>query len=74
MLIEQRIALIVVAQIALFRPIREGASRMPYVMLMVFANGFRPVLAVFDSGLQEEVVLLGVIDFGVQRTSNTTCA
>ena len=68
-LIEKRTALIVVAQIAFLRPIREGAPRMPHVMPMVLANGFRRVLAVFDSGLQEAVVPPGVIDFGGQRTS-----
>ena len=69
MLIEKRTALIVVAQIALLRPIREGAARMHHVMSMVLANGFGRVLAVFDSGPQEAVVPPGVIDFGGQRTS-----
>ena len=69
MLIEKRTALIAVAQIALLRPIREGAPRMPHVMSIVFANGFGRVLAVFDSGPQEAVVPPGVIDFGGQRTS-----
>ena len=62
MLIELRTALIVVAQIALLRPIREGALRMPLVMSMVFANRFGRVLAVFDSGPQEAVFLPSVID------------
>ena len=46
MLIEKRSALIVVAQIALLRPICEGAPRMPYVMSMVLANGFGRVLTI----------------------------
>ena len=69
MLIEKRTALIVVSQIALIKPIREGARRIPHVMWIVLANGFGRVLAVFDSGLQEAVVLPGVIEFGGQRTS-----
>ena len=69
MLIEKRTALIVVAQIALLRQIREGAPRMPHVMSMVLAIGFGRVLAVFDNGPQEAVVPPGVIDFGGQRTS-----
>ena len=69
MLIEKRIALIVVAQIALLRPIREGAPRMPHVMSMVLANGFGRVFVVFDSDPREAVVPPGVIDFGGQRTS-----
>ena len=68
MLIEKRTAL-VVEQIALLRPIRESAPRMPHVMSMVLANGFGRVLAVFDRGPQEAVVPPGVIDFGGQRTS-----
>ena len=68
MLIEIRTALLVVAQIAVFRPIREGAPRMPHVMSMVLANGSGRVLAVFDSGPQEVVVPPGVIDYGGQRT------
>ena len=56
MLIEKRTALIVVAQIALLRPVGEGAQKMPRVMSMVLANGFGRVLTVFDSGPQEAVV------------------
>ena len=53
MLIEKRTALIVVGQIAILRPIREGALRMPQVLSMVLANGFGRILAIFDSGPQE---------------------
>ena len=69
MLIEKRTVLIVVAQIALLKPIHEGAPRMLHVMSMVLANGFTRVLAVFGSGPQEAVVSPGVIDFVGQRTS-----
>ena len=58
MLIEKRTAVIVVAQIALLRPIRESAPRMPHVMAIVLANGFGRVLAIYDSGPQEAVVRL----------------
>ena len=50
MLIEKRPALIVVSQIAILRPICEGAPKMPHVMSMVFANGFGRGFAIFDSG------------------------
>ena len=64
MLIENRFALIVVAQISLLRLIREGVPRMPHVMSMVLANGLVSLFAVFDSDPQEAVVPPGVIDFG----------
>ena len=69
MLIEKGTALIVVAQIAILRPIREGAPRMPHVLSMVLANGFGGVLAVFDSGPKEAMVPPGVIYFDGRRTS-----
>ena len=69
MLIENRTALIVVTPIALFRPIRKGAPRMPHVMSIILANGFGRLLAIFDSGPQEAVVPPGVIDFDGRRTS-----
>ena len=69
MLFEKRTAFIVVAQIALLRPIREGAPRMTYVIAIVLANGFGRILAIFDSGPQEAVVPLNVIDFDVRWTS-----
>ena len=69
MLIEKRTALIIVPQIALLRPIREGAPRMPHVMAMVLANKFGRVLTIFDSCPQEAVVPFGVIDFDSRRTS-----
>ena len=69
MLIAKRSALIVVAHIALLRPICESAPRMPNVMSMVLANGFGRVLAVFYSSFEKAVVPFGVIDFGGKRTS-----
>ena len=62
MLIEKCTALIVVAQIALLRPIRECAPTKPHVMSMVLANGFGRVLAILDSGPQEAVVPPNVIE------------
>ena len=69
MLIEKRPALIVVAQIDIFRPIRESAPRMPLVLSMVLANGFGRVPAIFDSGTQEVVLPPGLIDFDGRQTS-----
>ena len=42
---------------------------MPHVTPSVLGNGFRRVLAVFNSGPQEAIVPPGVIDFGGQWTS-----
>ena len=69
MLIEKRTALIVVAKIALLRPICEGGPRMPHVMSMVLANGLGLVIAAFDSGSQDAVVPSGEINLVGQRTS-----
>ena len=63
MLIEKRTTRILIAHIALLRPIREDALRMLHVMSMVLANRFKRVLAVFDSGPQEAVAPANVIDF-----------
>lgn len=52
-LFEKRTALIVVASIALLRPVRESAPRMPHVMTFLLANGLGRVLAVFDSSPQD---------------------
>ena len=49
MLVAIRTALIVVAQIDLLQLIRECTPRMPHVMSMVLADGFRRVLPIFDS-------------------------
>ena len=70
MLIEKRTALIVVALIALLRPIRKGAPRMPHVMSIIFANKFGRVLDVCDSGPQETEKQPCVIDFGCQQASS----
>ena len=40
LLVEKRSALIVVATIALIRPNRESARRLPHVMKLLLANGF----------------------------------
>ena len=47
-------ALIVVARIGLLRQIRDGASRLPFVATLLLANGFGSVLAVCDSGPQDD--------------------
>ena len=62
MLFEKRTALIVVAQIALFRPRLDSGPHKPYVIPLVLANGFGRVLAIFDSSPQEAVMPVGVID------------
>ena len=49
MLIEKLTALLVVAQIALIRPITEGVPRMPHLMSMVLANGLGRVFAAFNN-------------------------
>lgn len=69
MLINKRTALIIVAQIVLLWPIRECAPSMLHVMLMVFANEFERIRAVFDSGPQEAVMPPGMIDFDGRQTS-----
>ena len=69
MLIEKRTALIVVAQIAFFRPIRKGAPKMPHVMSIVLANCFGRVLVVFDNSFQEAIVPPCVIDLDGRRNS-----
>ena len=71
--IKKRTAIIMVAQMTLLRPIREGAPRMPHVMSMVFASGFGCVLAIFDSGPQEGMVPPGVIDFDGRRPRRPRC-
>ena len=60
--IVKRTALIVVAQIDFFRPSLEGGPRKPYAILLVLANEFGRMVAIFDSGPHEPVMLVGVID------------
>ena len=51
-------------------PIRAGTPRMPHVMTLELANGYRLMLAVYDSGPQNgDTVPPGVVDFNGTRTT-----
>ena len=67
--VELSSAIIVVARVAMLRPIRAGTPRMPHVMTLVLANYYGRLLAVYDSGPQDgATVYPGVVYFDGTRS------